>query len=245
MNIHKFDTSLETGKAAAQAVSRIISDALEKKPEVNIILATGASQFTMLENLVKMPLSWSRVHAFHLDEYIGLHETHPASFRAYLYERFVAKLPEPVHFYPVNGSSPDPLSECGRLNRLIASRQIDVACIGIGENGHLAFNDPPADFDTDDPYIVVNLDEDCRKQQLGEGWFATLNDVPQQAISMSIRQILKSVRIVCTVPDLRKATAVQRALEGPVSNLLPASILQNHPGCDMFLDRDSASLVRT
>jgi len=198
----------------------------------------------MLAELVKAPdIDWGNVTAFHLDEYVGLPVTHPASFRKYLRERFVAQLPKPLAaFHEINGEG-DPQAECDRLKGLITGRRIAVAFVGIGENGHLAFNDPPADFDTEEPYLVVNLDEACRKQQLGEGWFPTFDDVPKQAISMSIRQILKSERILCSVPDARKAEAVRACLAGPVSNLAPASILQNHAGTTVYLDKPSAALL--
>jgi glucosamine-6-phosphate deaminase len=241
MEIEIHPTKLETGIAAAQAVTQIMQDALKDETEINIILATGASQFDMLAYLVKQDIPWSKITVFHLDEYVGLPETHPASFRRYLRERFVEKVSALANFVPVNGDTGKPQAECQRLAKLIAGRKISLACIGIGENGHLAFNDPPADFDTEEPYIVVNLDEACRKQQLGEGWFPTLADVPTQAISMSIQHILKSSEIVCTVPDLRKADAVKGAVEGPVTNLVPSSILQRHPSCRMFLDPFSAS----
>jgi glucosamine-6-phosphate deaminase len=179
--------------------------------------------------------------AFHLDEYIGIPETHPASFRKYLKERF-ADIVKPKVFHFVNGNT-DPVLECKRLGNLISKHTIDVAFIGIGENGHLAFNDPPADFETDDPYIVVTLDEACRKQQLGEGWFASMEEVPEKAISMSIKQIMKSKAIICTVPDLRKARAVKSTVEEPVSNHVPASVLQNHPATNLYLDKDSSSLL--
>jgi len=243
MNLHIYSTKEEMGAAAAERAAAEINAALAARGEANLILATGASQFEMLESLVMQDVDWSKVTVFHLDEYIGLPATHPACFRKYLKERFADKLPGLRAFHYVNGVAADPLAECARLGELIAAHPIDVACIGIGENGHLAFNDPPADFDTEAPYIVVNLDEACRRQQLGEGWFPTFADVPAQAISMSIRQIMKSAAIVCTVPDARKAVAVQKAVEGPVTNLHPSSILQQHPRCDLFLDEPAASLL--
>ena len=179
---------------------------------------------------------------FHLDEYIGLPESSPASFRKYLKERFLAKVPPLKASYLVNGEA-DAVEECNRLNALIQQYPIDVAFVGIGENGHLAFNDPPADFDTEEPFIIVTLDALCRKQQYNEGWFNTMEDVPNQAISMSIKQIMKSKYIICAVPDSRKATAVKNCLEQPVSNLFPASILQLHPDCNCFLDKPSAALL--
>ncbi len=182
-----------------------------------------------------------KVTAFHLDEYIGLPESHPASFRKYLRERFASLVPLKKFNY-VNGET-DPGKECRRLGELIIQCPIDIAFVGIGENGHLAFNDPPADFETEEPYLVVNLDEACRRQQLGEGWFASIEDVPLQAISMSIRQIMKSKAIICSVPDLRKAEAVRKTLKEPVSPLIPASILRNHEKAWLYLDIDSASLL--
>ncbi|MFO7696179.1 MAG: glucosamine-6-phosphate deaminase [Anaerolineae bacterium] len=245
MRVHISVTSAMMAQAAAVRAASLLGEAIAKRGEARLILATGASQFEMLDNLVQAPLAWSQVTVYHLDEYIGLAETHPASFRRYLRERFVSRLPDLGAFVPVNGDAVDPKAECDRLGRLIAEASIDVACIGIGENGHLAFNDPPADFSTEEPYLVVSLDEACRRQQLGEGWFETLADVPTRAISMSIRQILKSRAIVCTVPDARKARAVSPALEGPVTPLVPASVLQTHAGCDIYLDEAAAgSLVR-
>lgn len=241
MDLRVFETRTQTGEQAAHHIADLIRRAIERHGEATIILATGASQFDMLTALVEEPVDWSRVTAFHLDEYIGLPETHPASFRRYLKERFVALVPDLGQFHFVDGEAQPPEAECARLGRLIAGRTVHVACIGIGENGHLAFNDPPADFITEEPYLVVALDEACRRQQLGEGWFATLEDVPRRAISMSIRQIMKSEAIVCTVPDLRKAEAVRGAVEGPVTPRLPASILQQHPACTLYLDEPAAS----
>jgi glucosamine-6-phosphate deaminase len=183
------------------------------------------------------------VTVYHLDECIGLPERHPASFRRYVRERFVDGVTALGAFVPVEGDAPDPVHECRRLAGLLSGVRVDVACIGIGENGHLAYNDPPADFCTEEPYLVVNLDRACRQQQLGEGWFATLDDVSAQAISMSIRQILKTRAIVCTVPDERKGRAVSLALEGPVTPQVPASVLQTHPECDIYLDATAASLL--
>ncbi len=243
MQTRIFSTKDEMARAAARCAAEGLQNALAARNAANLILATGASQFEMLAYLVTLPVDWPRVTVFHLDEYIALPETHPASFRRYLKERFANRVPGLDAFHYVAGEAADPAEECRRLGRLIAAHPIDVACIGIGENGHLAFNDPPADFDTDEPYIVVNLDAACRRQQLGEGWFPNLEDVPRQAISMSIRQIMKSANIVCTVPDRRKAEAVKNALRGPVTNRVPASILQTHLACDMFLDQDSAAML--
>ena len=198
----------------------------------------------MLEALLEeKDIAWEKITFFHLDEYVGLPITHPASFRKYLWERFQSRLPRPVKaFHYVSGDG-NPEGECARLGAIIAEKPIDVCFAGIGENGHLAFNDPPADFETEKPYLVVELDEACRRQQLGEGWFATLEDVPKRAISMSIRQILKSRSIILTVPDERKAKAVRDSIEGDVSNQFPASILQQHADTHIFLDQASASLL--
>jgi glucosamine-6-phosphate deaminase len=235
---------IETG-AAAEYGAVAIKQAITAKGSANIILATGASQFEMLQSLVaRSDVDWSKVTAFHLDEYIGLPATHPASFRKYLQERFVANVPALQAFYFVEGDRTNPEKECQRLNAIIQAYPIDVAFVGIGENGHLAFNDPPADFTTETPFIIVELDEACRRQQLGEGWFTSLDEIPKRAISMSIRQILKSRRLVVTVPDERKARAVKWVVEGEVSNLCPASILQTHPDCTLFLDPASASLLQ-
>jgi len=243
MDIHIFPSKEECGIFAADLAAQIIQQATHESDEVNIILATGASQFAMLSRLVEKDIQWAKVNVFHLDEYVGMPETHPASFRRYLRERFVEKVPALKQFIPVNGDAPDAAEECRRLAGLIGGKSIALACIGIGENGHIAFNDPPADFEAEAPYIVVKLDEACRRQQLGEGWFDRFEDVPQYAISMSIRQILKSQAIVCTVPDLRKAAAVQRTVQGPVTNAVPASILQQHAHCTLALDSGSASLL--
>ncbi|HWB53604.1 MAG TPA: glucosamine-6-phosphate deaminase [Tepidisphaeraceae bacterium] len=245
MNISSFETKLEMGSKAAATGAAAIRAAIQKNGSANIIVATGASQFEMLDALTKEPdIQWHKVTVFHLDEYVGLPITHPASFRLYLWQRFASKLPLPLAAFHYVNAETNPQAECDRLGKIIQNHPIDVAFIGIGENGHLAFNDPPADFDTDKPYIVVNLDEACRNQQFGEGWFPTFNDVPKQAISMSINQILKSKQIVCTVPDERKAKAVQASVQGPVTNKVPGSILQKHPKTDLFLDTPAASLLK-
>lgn len=237
-------TKEELGQRAADRGAEAIRRALSQRGGANIIVATGASQFEMLAALTKQwGIDWSCVTAFHLDEYIGMPMTHPASFRKYLKERFVDRLPQRLAaFHYIDGET-DPAAECRRLGQLIGQCPIDVAFIGIGENGHLAFNDPPADFQTDEPYLIVALDEACRRQQLGEGWFPSLDDVPRRAISMSIRQIMRSETIVCSVPDRRKAEAVRAALEGPVTPMAPASILQQHKQAAIFLDPQSASLL--
>jgi len=242
MEILIFKTKQEMGKNAAADGAAFIRQAIEERGNAKIILATGASQFEMLAALARENVDWAKVTGFHLDEYIGLPQTHPASFRKYLKERFVEKIPiRALHF--IDGEN-DPKEECNRVGKIIREHPIDVAFVGIGENGHLAFNDPPADFQTEEPYITVALDEACRRQQLGEGWFKTLAEVPDQAISMSIRQILKSHAIICTVPDSRKAEAVKKVVEGKVTPDVPASILQQHPRSMLYLDGNAASLLK-
>jgi glucosamine-6-phosphate deaminase len=244
MRIIKSPTKQESGQQAAAQGTQLIKQTIAEKGTANIILATGASQFEMIQALTATEgIDWSAVTMFHLDEYIGLDDQHPASFRKYLRERFEAKVSNLGNAYYVETESGTPADVCRDLNEKIQAHPIDICFAGIGENGHLAFNDPPADFDTEEPYIVVDLDEDCRKQQMGEGWFPTIDDVPRQAISMSIRHICKSKTIILTVPDERKAEAVKGTLEGEVNNLVPASILQNHDDTTIYLDAESASLL--
>jgi glucosamine-6-phosphate deaminase len=233
----------ELGKSAGMAAGKLIRQAIKSNGTANIILATGTSQFETLNQLVsEADIDWSKVVMFHLDEYIGLSQTSNASFRKYLQERFIDKVPDLRAAHLINGEG-NAEEECKRLGELITANLIDVALVGVGENGHLAFNDPPADFNTMEPYIIVQLDEACRKQQLGEGWFDSFEEVPRKAISMSIQQILKSRHIICSVPDTRKAIAVKNCIEEPVSNLNPASILRLHPNCNYYLDESSASLL--
>ena len=232
------------GNASGKEAAEKIKEAISQKGVANIILATGTSQFETLQQLLgDKEIDWRAVNMFHLDEYIGLPVTHKASFRKYLMERFIQKVPSLRAAHLIDGEV-DPASECKRLGQLILEHPIDVCLCGIGENGHLAFNDPPADFETTSPYIVVALDEACRNQQFGEGWFPTLDDVPKQAISMSIHQIMQSAHIICSVPDERKAKAVKDCLENEVSPLYPASILQQHPSCSLYLDKQSSCLLQ-
>ena len=245
MTIDIRQSKQEMARQAAACGAELVRRAIAARGEANVIFATGASQLEMLEALAQAPdVRWDRVSGFHLDEYVGLPITHGASFRLYLWQRLLSRLPLPMRaFHFVDGEAADPAAECRRLGAIIRQHPVDVAFIGIGENAHVAFNDPPADFDTDEPYIVVSLDEACRRQQLGEGWFPTLGDVPTRAISMSVRQIMRSRAIVCTVPDRRKAEAVRDAVRGPVTHRVPASILQRHPDLTLFLDREAASLL--
>ena len=243
MNLSISQNKVQLGALAANKGASLINEAIKEKGYATIIVATGASQFEMLEALLKENIDWTKVEAFHLDEYIGVPLVHPASFRRYLKERFVDKIRNLKAFHYIAGDVEDVDAEIERLSSVIASKHIDVAFVGVGENGHLAFNDPPADFATEKPYSIVNLDDACRKQQLGEGWFPSFDDVPKQAISMGVRQIMKSAHIINTIGDTRKAVAVQGALTGPVTNMCPASILQTHPSCYWFLDVDSAALL--
>lgn len=242
-NIELSKDARELGQKSGDRAAEIIKKALAENGQANVILATGTSQFETLQRLLTHDdIDWSKVVMFHLDEYIGLPITAPASFRKYLKERFLDQVPALKAYYLIDGEA-DPAQECARLGDLIAAHPIDMAQVGIGENGHLAFNDPPADFYTEDAYIVVDLDEACRRQQFNEGWFATMEDVPKQAISMSIPQILKSKSIVCSVPDERKAQAVKDCVEQPISSKHPAGILQTHDDCILYLDENSASLL--
>lgn len=244
MNIDLSNNKQELGQKAARLGAARIRQAIAERGAAHIILATGASQFEVLESLIKEPdISWQKVTVFHLDEYIGMPETHNASFRRFLKTRFVEKVDGPGSCIFIEGDAGDTDAEIARVSGIIANCDIDVAFIGIGENGHLAFNDPPADFETTAPYIVVDLDQKCRLQQLNEGWFPDISDVPTRAISMTIRQILKSETLICAAPETRKAEAVKGAVDGPVTNLCPASILQTHAGTYMFLDHDSAALL--
>ena len=243
MRVCIYNTPVELGKSAGKDAAELIRKAIEANGTANIILATGTSQFETLNQLIsEKNIDWSKVVMFHLDEYIGLSINHPASFVKYLQERFLARVPKLKAAHLINGEA-DPIEECKRIGNLIRKHPIDMALIGIGENGHLAFNDPPADFETEEPYIIVKLDEACRKQQMGEGWFKFFEDVPIRAISMSIKQILQSKNIICSVPENRKAMAVKNTLGKDVSNLYPATILQVHKNCTIYLDKDSAAML--
>lgn len=242
MEISVFSDPIALGQQAGKIGAQLIRSAIKSQGFANIILATGTSQFETLKQLLQeKQVDWSRVTVFHLDEYIGIPITHRASFRKFLKERFFDQVN--VKAYHLIDGEHNPEQECKRLSGIIEQHPIDVAFVGIGENGHLAFNDPPADFHTKEPYIIVELDEACRMQQLGEGWFPDLASVPKRAISMSIQQIMGSKNIICSVPDLRKAQAVKACLEGEVSHMHPASILQNHGSCWIFLDYSSSSLL--
>lgn len=243
MVIRCFDDKRDLAKVAAEEAASILRETIQQKGKARLIAATGAAQFEFLDALTALAgIEWKRVEMFHLDEYIGLPESHPASFCRFLQERLIRKTG--IDNYHLLNGEEDPVEVIRRTGQALLSAPIDVAFVGIGENGHLAFNDPPADFETEDPYLIVKLDEACRRQQLGEGWFASFEDVPKRAISMSVRQILKTKQIVCIVPDARKANAVKACFEGEISPLAPASILRRHPNTTVYLDKESARLLR-
>ncbi len=242
MSIKVFPSKAALAQASAEHAAAAIREAISKRGAARIIAATGASQFDFLDTLTKIPgIDWSRVEMFHLDEYVGMSDQAPASFCRYLRERLIDKVG--LKKYHLLDGTQAPATVIERVSMEIRSAPIDIAFVGVGENGHLAFNDPPADFDTKEAYIVVNLDEACRTQQLGEGWFSTLADVPHQAISMTIHQIMKAEEILCIAPDARKANAVKACFSGEVSPLAPASILQRHPNATIYLDKESSSLL--
>jgi glucosamine-6-phosphate deaminase len=230
------------GRAAADQAASSLRRVIHDQGSARIIAATGASQFEFLEALTSAPaLDWSCIEVFHLDEYVGLPSTHPASFRKYLFERLIYKTG--VTLYHLLDGDGDLESSIRIIGSKLQSKPVDIAFAGIGENAHLAFNDPPANFDTDEPYLIVELDDACRQQQVNEGWFADLKDVPRKAISMSIRELMRANEIIVIVPDTRKAQAVKLCLEGEVSAMVPASILRNHPNATLYLDHDSAALL--
>jgi glucosamine-6-phosphate deaminase len=230
------------GRAAAEHAARSLRRTLGEGGSARVVAATGASQFEFLDGLTAAPgIDWSRVEVFHLDEYEGLTSTHPASFRKYVFERLIQKVGI-TRYYLLDGDG-DPQESVKKVGATLLSKPVDLLFAGIGENGHLAFNDPPADFLVADPYLIVDLDEACRQQQVNEGWFPKLADVPTKAISMSVRQILSAKEIIAVVPDTRKARAVQASLEGEISPMVPASILRKHPNATIYLDSDSAALL--
>ncbi len=243
MNIIQSPAPNEMGQKAAELGAQKLKAAIAANGRANMILATGASQFETINALLAQDIDWAKVTMFHLDEYIGIDETHPASFKKYLKERFVSQVPGLKAAHYVVPDAADPQKTCDDLGTVIAAHPIDVCFAGIGENCHLAFNDPPADFETEKAFIIVHLDEACRQQQLGEGWFSTLNDVPKRAISMSIRQIMKSKTIILSIPDQRKAEAVKNMIRQDVSPLYPATIVQDHADVHIFIDDAAGSLL--
>ncbi len=241
MELRICENPVHLGEQAAKYTAEILRNAIREKGEARIVLSTGASQFDTIKSLVEQDVDWSRVEMFHLDEYVGLPETHVASFRKYLKERFIEKI-SPLKAYHLVDGTPEGIPA---LTRELRRAPIDVGLIGIGENGHIAFNDPPADFDTKEAYIVVNLNETCKKQQMGEGWFPTIDDVPKQAVSMTVYQIMQCERIVSCVPYAVKAQAVYDTLTQETNNLVPATILKEHKDFVLFADRDSAAKAIT
>ncbi len=243
MLVRLFQNRQVLAVAAADQAASAMRSAISERGHCRVVLATGASQFEFLDALTQTPgLDWNRVEAFHLDEYVGLPVTHPASFRKYLLERVIRKTGIRNHHF-LEGDAEDLTSAIQKVSRDLLSAPIDIAFVGIGENGHIAFNDPPADFETEQPYIVVELDEACRQQQVGEGWFTDISQVPAQAISMTPLQILKAREILAVVPDLRKANAVRMCLEGEIGPVAPASILRRHSNTTVFVDADSSLML--
>ena len=245
MKVSISSTKKEMGQKAAACGAEYIRQAIRNKGCANIVLACAPSQNQTYDALIaESGIDWSKVNVFHLDEYIGLTETHPASFRLNLHKTILDRLPVKIgKFYPIAGDAADVAKVIDELDREIKKVAIDVAFVGIGENGHVAFNDPPADFDTEKAYLTAALDEVCRHQQYGEGWFPTMEAVPKYAITMSCRQIMKAAVIVNTVPDTRKAKAVKLALEGPITNMVPATIMREHDNYNVFLDEEAAALL--
>ena len=242
MIVRVFEDKISLSSAAADQAAAAVRRAILDRGCARIIVATGASQLDFLDALTKAEnIDWQRVEMFHLDEYVGLPITHAASFRKYLLERLIHKV-RIAKYHLLDGSG-DPGEVVRRVGAALQSAPVDIAFVGIGENGHLAFNDPPADFQTENSYLIVELDEACRRQQVGEGWFADISEVPRRAISMSVRQILKAKEIICIVPDARKAPAVKLCFEGEVSPMAPASILRRHSAATIYLDSESASLL--
>jgi glucosamine-6-phosphate deaminase len=242
MEIKTFNDKHILGASAAEQAAESIRQAINQRGKARIIAATGAAQFEFLEVLTSLPnIDWSRVEMFHLDEYVGISESHPASFCRFLRERLIDKTGI-TNFHLLNGDD-NPAEVIRIAGQALKAAPVDVAFVGIGENGHLAFNDPPANFETEVPYLLVKLDEACRRQQMGEGWFSTFKEVPEHAISMSVKQILKAKEIICIVPDARKANAVKACLEGEISPMAPASILRTHPNTTLYLDQHSAALL--
>jgi len=242
VEVHVSRSKRALAEAAASHAAQSLQGIIAGRGSARLIAATGASQFDFLEVLTSTPgIDWRRVEMFHLDEYIGLPVTHPASFRKYLLERLIHKTG--IKNYHLLDGERDPREVIRQVGGELSVRPVNLAFVGIGENGHLAFNDPPANFETEEPYLVVELDEACRRQQMQEGWFSAIADVPGRAISMSIRQILKSEEVIAIVPDARKSQAVKMCLEGEISPMAPASVLRTHPNATIYLDTESASLL--
>jgi glucosamine-6-phosphate deaminase len=242
MILKLFEDKASLAKAAADQAAAAVTRAIRDRGKARVIAASAASQFEFLEALTATPgIDWKRVELFHLDEYIGLPMSHPASFCKFLQERLIGKAGI-TDYHLLNGEE-NPVKVIRETSKFLSAAPIDVAFVGIGENGHLAFNDPPADFETEEAFIVVNLDEACRLQQVGEGWFKDLSTVPTQAISMSVRQVMKSKEILAVVPDARKARAIKACFDGEINPMAPSSILRTHPNATVYLDTHSAALL--
>lgn len=239
LTIHVAPTPQELGAHAAADIAALLNDAIAHQGYARLVLSTGASQFETLDALLKQDVEWEKVEMFHLDEYVGLPESHIASFRKYLKERFVSKVPLKAAYF-VNGEG-DVEANIAALTAKLRKAPVDVGVIGIGENGHIAFNDPPADFDTEAAYKVATLDERCRRQQVGEGWFSCIEEVPKQAITMCVKQIMSCRHIVTAAPHIVKADAIYNTITAPVTPDVPATILKCHPDWRLFIDDASAS----
>jgi glucosamine-6-phosphate deaminase len=243
MTVHVYESNAALGKGAATDFADIVKRVVTETGEAAVIFATGNSQLSFLKALSEHPeIPWSKISAFHMDEYLGMSEDHPASFRRFLREKLTDVF-HPKAMYGLRGDAPDIAAELARYKALLDVHQPVLCVLGIGENGHLAFNDPPADFRTTKTIHVVNLDETCRRQQVGEGHFATLDDVPKQALSLTVPALLKPAHVMAIVPEARKAQAVKAALEGPLTENCPASILRTHAHVKLYLDQESASLA--
>jgi len=240
VQIEVYRASAQMARAAATKAADALRNAIAERGRAVVVFAAASSQMQFLDFLLDEPdVEWDKTVLFQLDEYIGVDASHPASFRKFLDERVILRVrPGTVHL--IRGEEAESQQECDRLNELIGGYDVDLALVGIGENGHLAFNDPPADFEEEAAYAIVDLDETCRAQQANEGWFDSVADVPKIAISMTIKQIMRARVIVCTVPDARKEKAVRECLTGDVSPMLPASMLQQHGDVYIYLDAPSA-----
>ena len=241
MKLIVHNTKEELGLASAQHAANLINEAIEKQGYARILLSTGASQFPFFTEFVKQPIDWSKVEMFHLDEYVGISENHPASFKRYLLDRFV-NVVHPGYYYLINGEK-DPEETIAELTAILNEKPVDVGLIGIGENAHIAFNDPPADFDDPRAYKVVTLDDRCLQQQIGEGWFKTVEETYKQAISMTCSQIMKCRHILCDVPYKVKAEAIYNTLSREVTPEVPATLMKRHADCTVYTDADSSALL--
>jgi glucosamine-6-phosphate deaminase len=242
--VRVYRTQSDLAGDAAAIAQRHLQETLARQGAASVILATGNSQLQFLEALVALGgMDWSRITLFHMDEYLGIDADHPASFRRYLRDRVESRV-KPRQFQYLEGNALLPLKECERYAKLLAAQPIDLCCLGIGENGHLAFNDPPvADFNDPHPVKLVMLDEVCRRQQVGEGHFPNLEAVPQYAFTLTIPTLCSARRMLCIVPEARKAQAVKNTLCGPIRPACPASFLRRQSHCTLFLDSDSAGML--